>query len=401
MQVGGVADSELQRAVDVARQACTQADRCDLHGAHQAPGLRVVDGEDVRRAAPDDLHRVLRRPAAFVHDHRHVHRAGELRHCVDALHRLLDTADTRLGVHCAHRLDGRLQVAVAAIHVGEDVHVVADRPAHRLHDGEVFLRIAGHLDLQPDDAVGDDLGRFLRRYLRGCHADAVTQRNPVAHRAAEELVDRHSGAAGDDVEHRCLDHRLGVGESAHLEIHARKVPPELARVGTDEHRGEALAHEVGHDVRVLAEVTSVLAAPAQERRRFAEPRDSLVGRHLQDYVAPDWRLQRAPGVRRSAGKLDDDRLHRGDFHFLYFPSSVRVRVRSRSLDSRLLGIDAFFVVAEIPAQAEIQLCRSGRPEAQPDVQLPRMGRRSMSDYAALIRPTHSGSGNNYMIISSL
>ena len=215
------------------------------------------------------------------------------------LDRLLDRRDVRFRLHRLDAVGRGLDALVAAVDVGKDGDPIADRAADRLDDCQVLRRLAGHLDLQPANAVGGDLGRFLRRQLGRRDPDAVAQRYFAAHGAAEQLIHRHAQAAPHDVEQGALDHRLGVGIAADFHVGPGQDVLDRKGVRAFQHGGKAFPEQVADDARVLAEVAAVLAAPAQDRRRLAQAGDAHIRGDLQDHITPDRHLERAPGIGRA------------------------------------------------------------------------------------------------------
>ena len=142
----------------------------------------------------------------------------------------------------------------------------------------------------------------------------MADRDVVAGRAAQQLIERHLGILGDDVEHSALDHRLGVGIAAHMDIEFGKQRFKVAWIRTYQHRANDVADQVTNDLRILAEIAAVFAAPTQDRGRFTESGDAIIGGEFQNHIAADRILQRPPRVARAPRQIDDDGFDLGDLH---------------------------------------------------------------------------------------
>ena len=123
----------------------------------------------------------------------------------------------------------------------------------------------------------------------------------------------------DDVEKRRLDHRLGIGKSPHALVETGHQALHVMGVFADQMPGDAIVDQMADDLRVFTEIAPVLAAPAEDRRRFAETGNAGVRRHLEDDVTPDRHLQGPPRVVGASGQGDNDGLEAGDLHDLAGP----------------------------------------------------------------------------------
>ena len=112
---------------------------------------------------------------------------------------------------------GRL---VAFVGVDAERHVRPDRGADAPHHLDVALRIDADLDLDRADALGRDLRGLALALLDGHQADRMGDRDRVAHRAAEQHVDRHAAGAAGEIVGRDVDRRLRVRIALDGGVHA-------------------------------------------------------------------------------------------------------------------------------------------------------------------------------------
>ena len=126
MQVRGVADSELERAVEVVGQARCPSDRADLSSAGHASGLAHVHRQRVDSSPADELQGVRRAPARFIRDHRHGRLGMSSLEIGKAEERLLDEVGTRFR-QGSKGMQGARPADVAPVGVEPQHDAVAER----------------------------------------------------------------------------------------------------------------------------------------------------------------------------------------------------------------------------------------------------------------------------------
>jgi hypothetical protein len=210
-------------------------------------------------------------------------------------------------VWMATRGDPRRPTAVG---VDAQLDLGADRRAHRPHARHILIRLDPDLNLHGPKALldrpGGDLGRALRRDAR----DRELGGDELAHRPAEQPVDRQAGGLAQNIPQRHLDRRLGERVACQRALDHDRQPLDRSRVLADQLRRQQRLDEVrrGH---------LVLAAPDRRGGDLADPDDPGVGVELDQQEQRD-RVRAAPaldGALRVDRDTDRDRFDLRNLHW--------------------------------------------------------------------------------------
>ena len=258
--------AQLQDAAAVAHVGVDDVGRAQLEGAPElGAGVELLAGDDRDR----DLPPALRERLQVRGGHRLLVPEGP-----EALHLARDP----------HRVHG----GQAPVHLDQQIHLGADRLAHRGHVGHRLLlgraRDVGapgageRIELQRVEAAADRVARprrVLHRGLRAAVPAVGVDAHALATRAAQQRVHRHAVALARDVPERLL-------EPAHR-------APEVHRAALGREVVVGPVHEVGDVARVAPHEVAA---------------DRLHERH-DARVAVGLRVALAPAVRAAVG-LDLD-----------------------------------------------------------------------------------------------
>ncbi len=194
----------------------------ELLGRQNASGVRDVRLNDVGRLQLEQLAKLVGRVQPLAGRHRDPQRRDGARDLLQRpqvlwRHRLLDPARHERRQR-ARQLDGGHGVE-ASVHLDQDLHVGADRRAHRLDQrdrpqllspAQLVEPRAERVDLERAVAPRDHPQRggvkLLWRPLDRVPAVRVG-RDAIAHRPAQQLVHRRAKRLPDDIPARHLDHR--------------------------------------------------------------------------------------------------------------------------------------------------------------------------------------------------
>src|SRR5262245_47231279 len=312
---GGRAGPEMRRQPQVEGRR----DGGDADAFRQAAGDREVGLQDVGAALLGDLAEVVARELALPGRDRHRRRAADLGEAdlVVGRHRFLEPVEILILHHPAERLG--LGHGPRAVRVGHELDVRPQRSARGAHAGGRPVGLAvHHADAHLDRAkpallhvaeelvadprlVGPASGR-VRGHARGAPAAEQTP-DRRAQRLAEDVPERQVDAGdGGDREPAPSELRQHVTAVEGITLTRRVVqdlpqPADVARILTDEERGEVTVDDGGQTVgRGRAADAGLRLAPAHEPGVRVDLDDHGVERRDRAEVARVLALRRARHV---------------------------------------------------------------------------------------------------------
>ena len=191
--------------------------------------------------------------------------------------RLLD-----VHVHVADRPGhaDRLVLRPAGVRVGDQPVGGLQRGADVANPGDVDVRVAADLELEPGIAFGPVAGHLAGHLLRRLLRDRPIELNPLAEPAAEQRADRQARRLAEDVPAGDVDARLHERMALQGRVHALVELGELARIHADQVRAQ-LAEPGADSVRIGGQVERA------ERAHLAVTDDAGVGLDADDRAVED------------------------------------------------------------------------------------------------------------------
>ena len=183
----------------------------------------------------------------------------------------------------------------AAVGVYADAGLRPGRFTDGLHARDIAVGVDADFDFHFCEALVDRPFRDLSGLGRLDAGDGPFRRHEIAHRAAEQAIDRLVQCFAKDVPQGHLDRGLGERIERDRAADFSREPFDVARVIIDDRGAKIIVDEMlGREL--------VLAAPARRTGDFAEADDSRIigGLHLDDE-------ERRHGMRSAPPALDRDR----------------------------------------------------------------------------------------------
>ena len=277
---GDAAHAAFEQRAAVNADARRVGDGGSSQGRPQAAGLRDLQRVDIGRAFRGEIEGIGGIVHRFVGHDRHVESRGKpaQRAPVATRHGLFDQRDPSRFECCdaAHRGG----FVPSLVDVDRQHHVVAKTPANRLHVGEVFgQRVAANLEFEDFVAPCFDHRACLVDIARGVSAGKGPQyRQGVAHRAAQQRVDRQAQALPLRVKQRDLNRRLGERVALHRCANAPHRDVDASGILMGKQR-----RKVGVDRALDAFGALVTIGQAANRGGFADAGDAVAAGQAHDH----------------------------------------------------------------------------------------------------------------------
>ena len=185
---------------------------------------------------------MLRGVNALVGHDRHRHLAAHIGQPVDVeiRHGLLGKVDI-IFEQAANRADRHLGTPTT-VGIDAEAHIGSDGRTHRLDPCHIAIWLNPNFDLHGLEALFHRPGRNRRRLIGRKARDRELGGHKVAHRAAQELVERQIGHFAQNVPKRHLDPGLGKGVARQGFVHQRQQPVDRGGIFANQLGGEKVGN---------------------------------------------------------------------------------------------------------------------------------------------------------------